>query len=60
LSPLGRDISIVLAIKLAALALLWWAFFSHPVAPHMTVPAPSVAAHLVSPTTAEQARHADH
>ncbi len=59
LSPLGRDISIVLAVKLAALALLWWAFFSHPVAPDMSVPAPSVAAHLVPPMTPEQSPHAD-
>jgi hypothetical protein len=57
LGTLGRDISIVLAVKLAALVLLWWAFFSHPVAPHMTVPAANVAAHLVPP--AEQTPHAD-
>jgi hypothetical protein len=60
LSPLGRDISVVLAIKLAALALLWWAFFSHPVAPGMTVAAPRVAAHLVPASTPEQSPHADH
>jgi len=47
LSPLGRDIIVILVVKFAALALLWWAFFSHPAARHMTVEAPRVEAHLI-------------
>ena len=58
LSPLGRDLGVILAVKFAALVLLWWAFFSHPVAPGMTVTAPRVAAHLVPPATAESSPHA--
>jgi hypothetical protein len=46
LSPLGRDVAIILAVKFAALVLLWWAFFSHPVARHMTIEASQVEAHL--------------
>jgi uncharacterized membrane protein len=47
LSPLGRDIALILVVKFAALGLLWWAFFSHPVAPHMSVEASRVEAHII-------------
>jgi len=59
LGPLGRDLTLVLAIKFAALALLWWAFFSHPEPLQTTVAAPLVAAHLVPSQTPEQTPHAD-
>jgi len=59
LGPLGRDLTLVLAIKFAALFLLWWAFFSHPVAPRMTAAAPRVGAHLIPSTTPEQSPHAN-
>ncbi len=59
LSPLGRDLTLVLAIKFAALFLLWWAFFSQPPAPHMTVPVARVEAHLVPSPSPEQFPHAD-
>ncbi len=59
LGPLGRDLSVVLAIKLAVLVLLWWAFFSHPLAPNMTVAVPRVEAHLVPSPSPEQSPHAD-
>lgn len=39
---LGREIALVLALKVAALALLWFAFFSAPVS---TDPQHLVAAH---------------
>jgi hypothetical protein len=57
LGPLGRDLSVVLAVKLAALALLWWCFFSHPVAPQLS--AGSLGAHLLSSTSPEEPQHAD-
>jgi hypothetical protein len=47
LSPLGRDIALILVVKFAALGLLWWAFFSHPAAPHMSVEASRVEAHVI-------------
>jgi hypothetical protein len=59
LGPLGRDLGVILALKLAALVLLWWAFFSHPVAPGMSGAAPGVAAHLVPPSPPEPSRHAN-
>lgn len=30
-SPLGREISIALTVKLLALGIVWWAFFSDPI-----------------------------
>jgi hypothetical protein len=46
LSPLGRDIAMILVIKFAVLAGLWWLFFSHPVARHMSVEPQRVDAQL--------------
>jgi hypothetical protein len=37
LSPLARDLTVVLLAKAALLGLLWWAFFSAPTASHMTM-----------------------
>jgi len=59
LGPLGRDLTVILAVKLVALVLLWWAFFSHPAAQHMTVPVPRVEAHVVPSPSPEQSPHAD-
>lgn len=59
LSPLGRDLTLVLAIKFAALFLLWWAFFSHPAAPQLTVAAPGVEGHLIPAANPEQSPHAN-
>jgi hypothetical protein len=53
-TPLGRDIAVILVVKLAALALLWWAFFSDPLARHMTIEAPRVGAHLVPSANPEE------
>jgi uncharacterized membrane protein len=59
LSPLGRDITVVLVVKLAALGLLWWAFFSHPAARPMTVDPAPVDAHLLPSASPEEFPHAD-
>ena len=54
LSPLGRDIVVILVIKFAALALLWWAFFNHPTATHMRVESSRVEARLLSPPSSPE------
>ncbi|HKN09767.1 MAG TPA: hypothetical protein VJ376_09850 [Pseudomonadota bacterium] len=59
LGPLGRDLAVVLAVKLVVLVLLWWAFFSHPPARHMTVPVARVEAHLFPSPSPAQSPHAD-
>jgi len=37
LSPYAREISLILIVKALLLGLIWWAFFSEPVARHMRV-----------------------
>ena len=59
LTPLGRDISVVLLVKLAALAVLWWLFFSAPLAPRLAADPPSVEAHIVPPPTSPEPTHAE-
>jgi len=54
LSPLGRDLVIILILKFAALALLWWIFFSQPTATHMRVEPSRVEARLLSPTSSQE------
>ena len=48
LSPLARDVTVVLALKVAALSVLWSLFFSAPVARQMSVPPDRVAERLVA------------
>ena len=59
LSPLGRDLVVILVLKFAALALLWWAFFSHPTATHMRVEPSRVEARLLSPASSQEFPRAD-
>jgi hypothetical protein len=59
LGPLGRDLTVVLAIKFAALFLLWWVFFSHAGRQEVSVTAPRVEAHLVPSASPEQSPHAN-
>lgn len=59
LSPLGRDIGVVLVVKLGALALLWWLFFSHPAARHPIPGWPAAAVHSISSPAPEPSPHAD-
>lgn len=34
--PLGRELVVILAVKIALILALWWAFFSGPVTPTLT------------------------
>jgi hypothetical protein len=53
LSPLARDVTLVLVLKAAILGLLWWAFFSAPTARHMHVAPDQVVERLLSVPPAE-------
>jgi hypothetical protein len=59
LSPLGRDIAVILVVKFAALGLLWWAFFSHPTATHMRVESARIEARLLAPVDSQEFLRAD-
>jgi hypothetical protein len=54
LSPLGRDLAVILVLKFAVLALLWWVFFSHPAATHMRVEPSRIEVHLLSPASSQE------
>ena len=54
LSALGRDLVVILILKFAALALLWWIFFSQPTATHMRVELSRVEARLLSPASSQE------
>jgi len=51
LSPLARDIAIVLVVKALALGALWLAFFRMPDADPATPGAKRVEQHVVAPQT---------
>ncbi len=59
LSPLGRDLAVILVLKFAALALLWWVFFSHPTATHMRVESSRAEAHFIPPASPQEYPRAD-
>ena len=59
LSPLGRDITLVLVLKVILLFLLWWAFFRDPAAPRPAIDPQLVAQRLLAPNPAPEATHAD-
>ena len=48
---LRREIIGLLCIKLAALTLLYWAFFGPSARPHLTTP--DLTAHILSPAAAQ-------
>ena len=57
-SPLGRDIAVILIVKLVVLYALWLAFFSAPVARHMTMDARTVELQVTGPSPHSEAPHA--
>ena len=60
LSTLTRDVTLVLLFKLAALGLIWWLFFSAPLAPRMQVAPDRVADRLLAPLPPPAAADAHH
>ena len=59
LGPLGRDITLVLLVKVILLSLLWWAFFSDPAEPRSAVDPQLVAQRLLTANPAPETTHAD-
>ena len=59
LSPLARDITLVLLAKAAILGLLWWAFFSTPTAPRMAMDPQRVESRLLHSAPLPEAPHAE-
>jgi hypothetical protein len=57
-SPLGRDIVIILLVKVVVLYALWFAFFRAPVAPHMTMDPKAVELKVAGPRPHSEAPHA--
>jgi len=55
MSPLARDVTVVLLIKAAVLGLLWFAFFRTPAAPHMTMDPQRVEYRVLTPSPAPEA-----
>jgi hypothetical protein len=58
MSPLARDIAVVLLAKAAILGLLWWAFFSTPTAPRMAMDPQRVEGRLLHDSTHPVTPHA--
>ena len=58
MSPLARDIVLVLVVKALVLTALWFAFFRAPVARHMTMDSDRVADRIVAPQTHSEPAHA--
>jgi hypothetical protein len=59
LTPLGREIALLLLLKTALLFVLWWAFFREPAAPLLTADPQRVAERLLAPNPAPEVTHAD-
>jgi hypothetical protein len=58
LSPLARDVTIVLVVKAIVLFLLWFAFFRAPAAPGMAMAPERVQQHLLSSSPGPESPHA--
>jgi type II secretory pathway component PulM len=58
LSPLAREITLALVLKLLLLGLIWWAFFSEPAARHMRLDPDRVQQQLLQSTSITDAPHA--
>ena len=59
LGPLGRDITLVLLVKVILLFLLWWAFIWDPAEPHSAMDPQLVAQRLLTANPAPEIAHAD-
>jgi hypothetical protein len=59
LTPLARDVIVILFVKAALLGVLWFAFFRAPLAPQMVVDARHVDGHLLGASAAREPPHAD-
>lgn len=57
LSPLAREIIVVLVVKAIILALLWYAFFRAPAAPRMTMDPVRVEQRFLAPAPFPEAPH---
>ena len=58
MSPLGRDIVVILVVKVLVLYALWFAFFRAPVARHMTMDPKAVELQVAGPRPSSEAPHA--
>ena len=58
LSPLAREIILILAVKVLVLTAIWWAFFRHPAAPGMAMEPQRVESRVIGPVTTGPAPHA--
>ena len=58
LSPLAREIVLVLIVKAVVLYLLWFAFFRAPAAPHMAMDPQRVEQKVLAPTPIPELPHA--
>jgi hypothetical protein len=59
LTPLAREVTVILVIKVAVLALIWFAFFRAPAAPRMHMDPLRVERALLAPTPVPEASHAE-
>ncbi len=59
LSPLARDVTLILLIKATVLTLIWFAFFRTPAAPRMPMDPQRVERALLATAPATKADHAD-
>ena len=58
LSPLARDITLVLVVKAIVLGLLWFAFFRSPTAPRMAMDPQRVEQNVLTPAPSLELPHA--
>jgi hypothetical protein len=58
LTPLGRDIIVILIAKAIVLALIWFAFFREPAAPQMAMEPNRVELRLLAPSPAPEVPNA--
>jgi hypothetical protein len=56
LTPLARDITVVLVVKLVLLGILWVAFFRAPAAPRMAMSPDEVAGRMIGQPQREVTR----